>query len=278
MSAKTKASKLNDSPPPAEWAELRGGPDNLYIPFSGMPIRTKGSRYISAAEFFRLYDAVQLANSYGWLMNAELTISFGGSDARSQNAFRLFLARYRAWCDYQQVPCVYVYVWERPPNTRLHAHLQLHIPDNAQGKAAVWTPQTLELADPTNRECLVVDKKLVVRKSANVVSQWAWFRYITKGIDPRIGWQGDVGVENYQFARRFGIRGVAQGIIPFKRTGRSLQISDRAQRLAIIRGEFHPVGAMDGNSTFEETWSDYWYRQFQLRKERATPSATPRLF
>ncbi|WP_224549414.1 hypothetical protein [Mesorhizobium sp. CA16] len=278
MSAKIKSSRFDNRPAPAEWAELRGGPKNLYLPFSGMPVSSKGSSYISAAELFRMYDAVQFANCSGWLMNTELTIAFGGSDARSRNVFRSFLARYRAWCDYQQIPCVYIYVWERPPNTRLHTHLQLHIPDNAQGKAASWAKRTLELVDPMSGERLVADKKLVARKSTDVASQWAWFRYLAKGIDPTIGVPGDVEVKDYRFARRFGIAGLAQGVIPFKRTGRSLQVSDQAQRQARTRGEFYRVGMMDWDSTFEEAWSDFWYRQFLARKERTYLSPVSSFF
>ncbi|RWX70526.1 hypothetical protein EN780_03130 [Mesorhizobium sp. M4B.F.Ca.ET.089.01.1.1] len=278
MSAKTKPCPFDDRPAPAEWAEMRGGPQNFHLPLGGMPVTSKCSFYISGAEFFRLYDAVQYANSCGRLMNAELTISFDGSDARSQDFFRSFLARYRAWCEYRQIPCVYIYVWERPPNTRLHAHLQLHIPDNTQGKAVAWVRRTLDCIDPTSGDRLVADKKLAVRKAIDVVSQWAWFRYIVKGINPRLGNESVADTEIYRFARHFGIKGVAQGIIPFKRTGRSLQISDRAQRLAMKRGEFHRVGIFDWDSTFEEAWSDFWYRQFLARKERAAPSAISSLF
>ncbi|MER9413177.1 hypothetical protein [Mesorhizobium sp. M0589] len=259
---------------PTTWAEVRLGPGNLFTPGSGMPITSKISSYISVNEFFRLYDAVQFANSCGWLMNVELTVAYQASDAQSLKAFRSFISRYRSWCEHHDVPCAYIYVWERPPNTPLHVHLHLHIPNRAQSKARAWLKLTLGVSTSSPVASIGLD----VRQPKDVVSQWIWFRYINKGIEPHISSKGDETCERYKFARQLGIRGIAQGQILFKRTGRSLQISDTAQQDAAARREFHLSGLMSWETPFEEIWSDYWFLQFTRRLQAANLPVISRLF
>ncbi|WP_156941284.1 hypothetical protein [Mesorhizobium sp. LSHC422A00] len=223
------------------------------------------SRYIGFGEFFALYDSVSYANSRGWLLNGELTLTFLSDEDESLKAFQKFTARYRSWCRHHGFPCVYTYVWERPPNTPLHVHLQLHMPDRGHLMARRWVAKSIELAG-SNPSSPFKSWKFSLGKRSSVRRQWYWFRYITKGIDPFMGVASHHRELAYAVARHLGIGGRAQGTLGIKRTGRSHAISDQAIKVAILKGEYRVLHELLNEVSFGEFWSDFWLQQYHSRK------------
>jgi hypothetical protein len=242
------------SPDHSVWAPKHIGPTAIPAPLAGIPVGAKVSEHLSAGDFLRLYDAVAFANTRGWVMNVELTMTFHVPDNEALATFQDFMKRYRSWCGYKGIPCVAIYVWERPTSAPLHVHMQMFIPNEWHYAAKIWLPKMGQKG--------IASYKLRVRRTASVTNQWAWFRYLSKGLNPRLV---DPASQTTLAAHlRLKIR--PQGLIGFRRSGRTKAISSGCQKAAIDRREFHFLGllnwiAVDAN----EWWSDCWIRQYNFR-------------
>ena len=240
------------SPDHSVWGPKHICPTAIPAPLAGLPIGAKVSEHLSAYDFFRLYDAVAFANTRGWVMNTELTMTFHTPDDKALATFQDFMKRFRSWCDYKDIPCVAIYVWERPTNAPLHVHMQMFIPNEWHYAAKMWLPKMTQKG--------IASCRPRVRRTASTTNQWAWFRYLFKGLDPRV--IDPVSETSLTAHLRLKVR--PQGPIGFRRSGRTKAISRGCQYAAIDRREFHFLGLNDWISVeADEWWSDRWIQQYK---------------
>lgn len=242
------------SPDHSVWGPQHICPTAIPVPLAGLPIGTKVSEHLSADDFFRLYDAVAFANTRGWVMNVELTMTFHVPDNEALATFQNFMKRYRSWTHDKGIPCVAIYVWERPTGAFLHVHIQMFIPNEWHHALKKWLSRT------TRR--VVASFKLKVRRTATTTSQWIWFRYLAKGLHPLVC----NPVSQTTLASHLRLRVRPQGPIGFRRSGRTKAISSGCRDVAIHRGEFRLLGLPDWiDVEANEWWSDRWIKQFNSR-------------
>jgi hypothetical protein len=152
------------------------------------PQTRRGTRYIRRDQIIGLYTAIMFANYQGSVLNAEVTVSWRlagivGSKPVTA-AFNLFMDRYRKFMGHRKSPAHYYAVFENHSKIGYHSHMALHVPDKIRDAFHDWrrgvAADLVDGADPGNLF------EVRVHKDDNVFSQWKWFQYCMKGLDPRL--------------------------------------------------------------------------------------------
>lgn len=147
-----------------------------------------GSRYIRRDQVFDLYDAILFANYQGRVLNVEMTISWnvaGITDPKDVNrAFNVFRDRFRQFLAHRKCPALYYAVFENSKRMKLHTHIAAHVPDEHLPVFRDWW-RSIESEYPKGQSGT---KMFVVRtrKRTPIHSQWRWFQYLMKGMDPKL--------------------------------------------------------------------------------------------
>lgn len=158
------------------------------LPPSSGPQTKRGTRYITRDQIISLYSAIMFANYQGSVLNAEVTVSWKlanivGAEAVTV-AFNLFMDRYRKFMDHRKQPAHYYAVFENHSKIGYHSHMALHVPDKFREDFHDWrrgvAADLMKGADPGNLF------EVRVHKDNNVFSQWKWFQYCMKGLNPKL--------------------------------------------------------------------------------------------
>lgn len=198
---------------------------------------------ISGPNFRKAYNAVAFSNRIGAVMNVHLTIVWptviSGGDLIFAKALRRFLELFRKWCGERELPCHWIYCWERGLRNGLHSHILAHIPHLFAYDFEKWARKALETV--TGRKPALRVRRhsksdpphtlhIVHRRENDVRAQWHLFRYLMKGL-------GSWLVDDVADRRRrqplheiAAIKRRGQGLIVTKRVGTSRAVGEGAQR------------------------------------------------
>lgn len=243
-----------------EIEQAQGG--GRYLPGPpGIKARRR-THHIPSEQVVSVLDAIYFANFQGVLMNAELTMTFMdlgcADDAECHEAFARFLDRLRAWKNGNKVSVPYFYVWERARDRGLHVHFQGHVPAHLHDQFRKWVVASMESLPGRWRKFGRPHLKL--RRQPSVNSQFAWTRYLLKGVRPQQGLI--VGGRRYRF-NECGIKPRVSGEVVFKRVGISESVGAAARKLA----GFQPL-PWDGDDPFATIWTGRYYDMWREREEQ----------
>ncbi|MGX8011389.1 hypothetical protein ACVDG8_021700 [Mesorhizobium sp. ORM8.1] len=232
----------------------------------GRKAQRERREFITLEQFFELYDAVCFANSKGWLMNVEFTLQPGNlgivGEREALSAFGVWMKRYRDWCSQRAIVSVYIYAWERPPGTSLHLHMQFRLPPEHQTDFVNWARSSVQSLCKPGAYASHTQPDIQLRRTATVVSQWAWFRYLIKGLSPAISLLGDGPAQ--ALVDQIRVRTKPQGEITGKRVGSSRSIGLNARNAARKDGTFVPLG-FNGDTPAEVFWGDAYLQGWLSR-------------
>ncbi|MFS8035967.1 hypothetical protein ACI7BZ_03205 [Xanthobacter sp. AM11] len=182
-------------PPGFDWQWLCEQPAIPLMPVAQIaeanepPARSReGSRYIRRYQVFDLYDAICFANYKGAILNIELTISWklaGISSPTDVNrAYNVLMDRFRKFMVQRRYPAYYYAVFENDRKIGYHNHIGLHVPNSLQAAFRRWIKNIeLEIVQGTTTGRLF---HIRLHKQSSVKSQWQWFKYCVKGLDPSL--------------------------------------------------------------------------------------------
>jgi len=194
------------------------------------PTMRKPSRYLRRRDFYDAYEAVLYANRFGYVFNVELTINWqrGGYllPAEVQLAQRDFNERYRKLCAYLKVTPLYHIVIENSSTIGYHAHIHMHFPHKIQPKLIKWIRASLLC--PDGKRFPKSEMKLRRHKDDHTRGQWYWFRYMMKGVDPRLTPnERIIRPAGATFNSEAGIKEYSTGPIVIKRLWQAKRLSRR---------------------------------------------------
>lgn len=181
-------------PPGFDWQWLCEQPAIPLMPVAQFaeanepPARSReGSRYIRRHQVFDLYDAICFANYKGAILNIELTISWklaGISSPTDVNrAYNVLMDRFRKFMVQRRHPAYYYAV------LRTTVRLAITIISGFMFRTASKLPSgwikniELEIVQGTTTGRLF---HIRLHKQSSAKSQWQWFKYCVKGLDPSL--------------------------------------------------------------------------------------------
>lgn len=184
-------------------------------------------------DFYQLYEAVLYANYLGCVMNFELSICWQrGGFAMPDDveiAFSGFIERFRKFCGYWETPAYYYAVFENGATVGYHSHIHLHFPHVLQPKLIQWLQSTLETPAGGPFPRAYYDWKR--HKDDSTVSQWMWFSYAVKALDPSFTRVEQRAREQFKtFNEAAGVRCKPTGPLVIKRVRLAREIAEDARR------------------------------------------------
>lgn len=157
------------------------------------------TRYISRDELCRLYEGILFANYQGAVLNAEVTFSWrlAGYEGTIQmnGALNRLLDRFRKFAAHREMKAYYYAVNEHGKHNGYHTHMSFHIPDKYRDDFRRWLSDIN--SDTANARRTKGFIFLRTHKQDAVHSQWRWFQYCMKGLDPRL-LKGEAKGEGYE--------------------------------------------------------------------------------
>jgi hypothetical protein len=150
------------------------------------------SAHLNYAEFERAYRAVAFANCRGIVLDTFVTITWRMLGIKTDEAVDRCQARLLAdlqrWCDDHRVRPAWVWVLEKGRRRGLHTHMLISIPGTLVGVFRPWLmtqlPRLTGADLITTKESRTVDIKPL--HAEGVGAQWSVFRYLFKGLSPRL--------------------------------------------------------------------------------------------
>lgn len=229
--------------------------------------------YVSRIDLEKTHKGICFANYSGYFLNVNLTLNFSGMGFTTyeeiDNAYRDFeeVLRKKIGVGYK-VPFFAYAVFECGPIHGCHVHIGVHVPAHRCSNFKAWLDRRIRRMSKTYSLGV---HHLDGFRSDPTTSQWKWFSYLMKGLDPRLTEDEEAmfagttvtphwlyGVQRYQYG----------GYIPFSRVRRSRSISAAAQKA---------VGyAPEVNLYYNESnkrYSDHEYRRGIEDRSRAEVTA-----
>jgi hypothetical protein len=271
------------------WPESRSGlrwvvaSEDITLDDAEAPTSPAGkiTRKISFGQFDNLYSAVCYANSRGWVLNVEMTITWPLLGLRSDTEVGRRLAQflhllYHFCRDKRNLDFVLIWVMERGAERGLHTHLAVHLPIAVKPQFRRWVRRALKRMTGVDPDRVIITPggqrlkplHFDFRSDYSAYSQWQWFKYMIKGIDPTaICGPDDESVERVW--RVIDVRPEPVGIMSTKRVGWSKLIGPEARD---DDGFFSPFrageplfpdysGPPDGVSSILKAIEDWPYRR-----------------
>ena len=199
---------FSDLSPSTEWnpsLPLPDGisPDSIYLkkivarkklknPTVGDPVDVSldgngEHRHMTVDEAGRVYSAIAFANTTGLVFNAHTTISWGllgyiDHDEASRALIK-FTKCFREWGRKRKIEVAYVYAHECSRRLGMHTHLLVAIPPSFLPKFKKWVKMGIR---GVSRVQPIPDTAIHVtsRSKCSITTQWRWFGYICKGLNP----------------------------------------------------------------------------------------------
>ncbi|MFG1181486.1 hypothetical protein [Xanthobacter versatilis] len=146
------------------------------------------TKYISRDQAIKLYSSILFANYQGVVLNVELTIAWKvanivSAKAVTQNLER-FLDRFRKFMAHRNLSAFYYAVHENGKTLGYHTHLALHVPDRYRKDFHRWWHNIDNASDGSDGTESFMNARF--HRDDSVHSQWRWFQYCMKGLDPRL--------------------------------------------------------------------------------------------
>jgi hypothetical protein len=198
------------------------------------------SDFLSYDELMRGHRAAEFANAMGWVLNALITVTWPtvgvSADLEVELVQRRFLAALDGWCRSKSLPSAWVWVLERGSLRGLHTHILAHLHPRRRIEFQIWCAKTIQgltgypLQDTDDSRTLDVQCMVEL----GTARQWRAFRYLFKGVDPRLGWIEPGALSTRWLANVAGLTPKAQGPIRATRSGvaRGLELTAQATWLA----------------------------------------------
>jgi hypothetical protein len=256
---------------PEGWSGLRWVPaaEDTTFDDEGTPTPPASAftRKISAEDFDKLYTAICYANSCGWILNVEMTVTWPllgcRSDTEAGGALAHLLHLMYHFCsDKRGLPFVVVWVMERGPERGLHTHFAAHLPAAVKPEFLRWLGRALETVTGVDPDAVRVrspDGQRLrplhcdFRSSYSALSQWRWFKYMMKGIDP-VPDNVDLASNSVQkLWRVLGVRPEPVGLMSTQRVGVTRSIGRGARDAASFHSPFRA-----GEPLFTDDCYRFW--------------------
>lgn len=211
---------------------------------------TDCSDALSLDEFRAAYNAVAFVGCLGMFMNTLVTVTWPtvglASDEAVEHAQWRFLRGVDAFFASRGVWAGWVWVTERGRRRGLHTHLLAHVPITVMLQFRQWclmevaeiAPQAL-LDTPESK---TIDFQYRLRPSN---THWAGFRYLFKGLNPRLAVRDSRTGEHTQLATIFGLEPKPQGAVTGARSGVSASLSDEAMSEWLANNEYNGFLPLD---------------------------------
>lgn len=157
----------------------------------------KGSEFISLAQVANAFDALCFMNSFGVYMNVEMTVVprnalRGGMTFEAGAVYQSLMSRFSDMCYHRwalggvmPIPRWHITIFENSDDRGVHFHTALFVPEQAQASFKAWLRPSLTrilMLDEVPNNVLDFN----IRSSPSSISQWKWFSYLMKGIDPTL--------------------------------------------------------------------------------------------
>ena len=221
--------------------------------------------FITPRQLKIAHAAVEIANYHGLLMNVELTITpnaVGLSKADEVDAIqRQFFKKFGGMCRRWGISPRYNVVFEWGIRRGYHFHAAIALPPDTIGKFRRWIKPAVFhlLSDGQPTSGLVFVK---VRAKPTLDSQWRWFRYMMKGLDPEA-----VNRERRRVADVVGISKLrSPGLWPFKR----VRVSECSSFRAALKMRYRYPG---WNIECADDWQSSYF--WDNRKVKVDYEAVP---
>ena len=143
-----------------------------------------------------------------------------------RSLFKKFLDWMRRWLERHADWPAYVWVLERGKKYGLHTHMLLHVPTDLGPRfKSAATERLSEILGSPLLDTPESKTMLIQTRGPDVNTQWRRFRYLVKGIDPRLGWMLDAEHGGFKtVAERAAINPKDAGTIQGKRVGVSREL------------------------------------------------------
>ncbi|MFG1348826.1 hypothetical protein [Xanthobacter autotrophicus] len=219
------------------------------------------TRYITRGQCANVYDAILFANYFGSTLNVMITVVWKYAGLYTEDdicaAYEGLIDRLRKFLEYHGCPPHYYAVFENGAKEGYHTHIAVHIPDRIRAEFKEWRAK--------NAARLCVDPQTIsrqmhvhMRRDNHIRSQWAIFKYLMKGLDPRLRrWELKMNphlprkTANYYL----GVKQRDTGRVAMSRVHIARGLQPAARRKA---GYERPYGIDE--VPFERRYSDYMYR------------------
>ncbi len=230
------------------------GPDSSTV--QPPPVRRRPSRYIDRKTFYRIYEGIQFANYQGAVMNAELSVNWEMAGYSSpediDQAFEALTQRWRKYCAHRELPNFYYGVFENGKEYGYHSHLHLHVPQWTRKFFRRWLATALMLPDRSPMPSTMFEVRL--HKDDHFIGQWQWFKYLMKGVDPKLNQSERDTHGQKTFNQVMGVFRQAGGQVCIKRVRYSRSMGPKAMALVGYRAPF--IG--DLLTPWDKyTWAEY---------------------
>lgn len=192
--------------------------------------------YISRVELEKTHKGICFANYLGYILNVNITLSLSGMGYRTfqeiDKAQRGFEELLRKKITRYGVPYLAYTVLEAGVIHGWHAHMGLYVPAERAGNFKAWLKRRIGKMSRTDVPNVY---HLDGFRADPITSQWKWFSYLMKGLDPRLT-EDEQAMFPDQHATPhwlFGVRTFEySGYIPIQRVRRSETISLAKQKSA----------------------------------------------
>jgi len=238
-------------------------------PMPAVAIKPNRTLYIHRNDLFCAYDGIRFANYLGVVLNVELSICWGRAgyflDDMADKAYRMFIDRLRKFTHSKGFEPYFWTTFECGPAVGIHSHMGLYIKDEFTGPFRRWLSRALidSSGKPMDRDDYSV--RVRFRAERNITSQWRWFQYGFKGLDPRLALdeqnQYPTGTTLNSLA---GVRQAYAGALSLKRVRISRTMMEAARQSA---GYCAPKGMHELNP--EERYSDAEYSRGTAERMQA---------
>ncbi|MFG1393162.1 hypothetical protein [Xanthobacter agilis] len=211
------------------------------------PVRS--TRYINRDELHRLYESILFANYMGEVLNVEMTIAWqlaGLTEPEAvTRALELLLGRFRKFVTHRKFRTCYYAVHENERKIGYHTHLAFHVPEKYRVAFHRWW----QSVEDELSNCDGPDKLIFVRfhKEDAIHSQWRWFQYCMKGLDPKL-MKSEAKREGWETLDTNTLAGVWRretGRIPMKRVHIARAMCKKAQGHAGYKAPFRISNVFD---------------------------------
>jgi len=198
------------------------------------------TKYLTTKQFRQGYDAVALANCYGFVLNAFINITWSTvgitGDAAVADANGRYLELLRKACLKRQIIPACVWVIENGRTWGLHSHVLASIPREKKDWLRYQAEQAVETIAGRRPVRTLGSRtvKIIHRQDGDWKAQWRIFRYMMKGLRPTKRHPNpEIADGQRRLEEVAGLKLRSQGIVGTKRFGVSRKLD--AKSLADIR-------------------------------------------
>jgi hypothetical protein len=192
------------------------------------------SDHVEFKDVSQVYRAIALANCRGCVMTTRVDITWATlgltNEILIRSHFTAFLDWMRRWLERHAGWAAYVWVFEYGGTYGLHTHMLVYVPEE-EGEGFRREAKRV-LAAIVKKPLLETPQSETMRirpRGPDINTQWIRFRYMMKGIHPRLAWPDGHSPGGYKLlADRAGIKLKDGGVVLGKRVGVSRELDQES--------------------------------------------------